>query len=321
MDRINRFEGKAIYNFFVYKLISVRNLDAVIGGNYATLGALSKNLRNRVLYHEMKKAVGAKMALEYMDLISDLQSLESEEDSAITSGEAENSYYSVLKEDLYDSATEEWGGYSETEALDKIHVIKKRLLWNDIGMFTSTEIKEEIEALITEVEAYEGTSYSNFYMKYLWKYYGFDNDDKSDNYMRALYELRTRVLNIRMNQLKGLEDALTFNIHLQELKYYDGREDRDEEYIEVAGTYNTFVSDKLTAIGSNTDSDEEDHVEVADDIIEELNRKILWDFFAHNTSVADKLMYRDVYIGERSGPLNTRLSLSEDHQTVQEDLL
>jgi len=63
--------------------------------------------------------------------------------------------------------------YTNDEAMDKLHAIKKVLLWNDIEMFTSTDIREEMEDHITEVEAYEGTSYSNFYMKYLWKYYSF----------------------------------------------------------------------------------------------------------------------------------------------------
>jgi hypothetical protein len=323
MSRIQIFEGAAIYNFFVQKLISLQNLQAVQDGNFATLQALSKNLRNRVLYHEMKKAVGAKMALEYMDLISDLQALEADSGSGSTilSSEAETDYYSVLKADLYDESSSTWGAYTADAAKEKIHAIKERLLWNDIEMNTSTAIKEEMEELIEEVEAYEETSYSNFYMKYLWKYYGLGDDEKETNYMRALYELRTRVLNIRMYQLKDLEDALTFNIHLQELKYYDGLEDSNGDAIETAGTYNTFVLAKLTEIGDNTDSAESSHVDTADDIIEELNRKVLWDFFAHHTTVYDRNMYRDTYIGERSGPLNTRLSLSIDHEAVQEGLL
>jgi len=131
--------------------------------------------------------------------------------------------------------------------------------------------------------------------------------------MRALYELRTRVLNIRMYKLKDLETALTFNIHLQELNYYDGLQEMTEDYIEEVGAYNTFVNDSLADIGTDTDPEDSSHVDVADTIIETLNRKVLWDFFAHNTSVADRAMYRDTYIRDRSPVLNSRLSLSEDH--------
>lgn len=288
--------------------------------DFSSLVALNKNLRNRVLYYEMKEAVGQKNALEYMDLIADVKELETAPGSPVTSGAAEI-YYNELKSDLYNSGTGVWRKYTETEAKDKIKDLKSYLLWTDIHMNTSALIKTEMEDLIEEVEAYEGTSYSEFYMKYLWKYYYSEESYKEDNYMRALYELRTRVLNIRMTQLKGLETALEFNIHLIELKYYAGTEDTNGALIESATYYNDFVKAKLTSIGANTDSGNSAHTDVADDIIEELNRRVLWDFFAHNTSVADRDMYRDVYIAVRWPALKTRLGSSDNHQQIQEGLL
>lgn len=74
--RVRHYEGDQMYRYFIDKLIAMQYLPDVAdyegSGNLHAVVALSNNLRNRVLFNEMKFAVGPKMALEYMDLISDV---------------------------------------------------------------------------------------------------------------------------------------------------------------------------------------------------------------------------------------------------------
>jgi len=103
-------------------------------------------------------------------------------------------------------------------------------------------VKDDMLKLIEEIKKYENTDNSNTYMTYLWKYYYFPTAEKKTSYTRAYRELKTRVLNLRMTQVKKLEYALSFNILLLEFKYFAGRKDNANVDIEAATAYDTWVA-------------------------------------------------------------------------------
>jgi len=121
LARIKEYEGVELENFFIKKLIKTQGLKAILANDFTALSNLLKNLRNRVLFNEMKAATNQKTALEYMDLISDMADFEIAGKVPVGPAESE---YNKLKTDLQNSSGV-WSQYTNAEALAKIQALKK----------------------------------------------------------------------------------------------------------------------------------------------------------------------------------------------------
>lgn len=87
-----------------------------------------------------------------------------------------------------------------------------------------------------------------------------------------------------MMNIRDREYSLQFNIMQLEFKYY-----LDRDGIELADAYDTWVDAALVTLDAK-------NITSAENLFSDLKARILWDFFAKNTDVESRKMYRDVYI-------------------------
>lgn len=152
-----------------------------------------------------------------------------------------------------------------------------------------------------------------YYQEYLWRYYHYasgatgDIFDRAVEYTRVFKEVKRRVLNLRVENLKDLTYALKFNILQMEFLYYCGTPDssarngnlvpaKTPALIEAADAFDTWMDTQLTATDGKTDPAVAVDVTRAETIHDDLELRVLWDFFAHHTTVYEKEWYKDVYI-------------------------
>jgi len=264
----------------VRKLIALVAAGEFQAGDYAPIRAVRANLRNRVLYNEMRNALGQKEAMEYMDLISDALALEGEAASGLSAGAAAALYDAVMAR----SGAEGWAAYSGAEAAQMLSALKERLLWADIAVSLADHpgLSAEMAARVAEVAAVEGAGAEGFYTKYLWQYY-FETEAavKTDVHLRVLRELRVRALNARMVTLTDLDFALAFNIHLLEYKAYGGAEDPAGAALHATGRA-VFDAWVVAALASTADAVADGQTAAltaeAERLDTELRGLVLWDF-------------------------------------------